>query len=95
DLVTHVVSMGQGGDRNGNLAAAAQQAALQAGGGWVNARTGQPVANPRFGPTGPVDPLTGDPLVQANQFTGTVFGGGRPGTQPTTTTPTPHRAGGP
>src|SRR5262249_28657998 len=66
DLVTHVVSMGQGGDRNGNLAAAAQQAAQQAGGGWVNARTGAPVPNPRQGPNGVVEPLTGDPLAQTH-----------------------------
>ena len=95
DLVTHVVSMGQGGDRNGNLAAAAQQAALQAGGGWVNSRTGAPVANPRMTPTGPVDPLTGDPVVQQAQFlggAGRLFGGGTT-TQPTTPPPT-HRAGG-
>ncbi len=92
DLVTHVVSMGQGGDRNGNLAAAAQQAALQAGGGWVNSRTGAPVPNPRMTPTGPVDPLTGDPVVQQAQFlggAGRLFGGGQPGTPPPT-----HRAGG-
>jgi len=94
DLVTHVVSMGQGGDRNGNLAAAAQQAAQQAGGGWVNARTGAPVPNPRQGPNGMVDPLTGDPVVQANQFgRDTLFGGGQTGT-PQTTPPGTHRAGG-
>jgi len=94
DLVTHVVSMGQGGDRNGNLAAAAQQAAQQAAGGWVNARTGAPVPNPRQGPNGMVDPLTGDPVVQANQFQGAggqLFGGGQTGTP--RTQPQPHGSG--
>src|SRR5262249_5451172 len=95
DLVTHVVAMGQGGDRNGNLAAAAQQAAQQAGGGWVNARTGAPVPNPRQGPNGMVDPLTGDPVVPANQLPAgrPLFGGG--GTQQTTGQQGTHRAGGP
>jgi general secretion pathway protein I len=47
DLVTHVVSLGQGGDRNGNLAAAAQTAATKAAGG------GQLQTNPTTGPNPP------------------------------------------
>ena len=94
DLVTHVVSMGQGGDRNGNLAAAAAQAAQQAAGGFVNARTGAPVANPTPGPNGTmIDPLTGDQAVPANQFRGGLFGGSQTGT-PRPTTPQPHGATG-
>jgi general secretion pathway protein I len=94
DLVTHVVSIGQGGDRNGNLVAAAQQAAQQAAGGWVNARTGAPVPNPIPGPNGMVDPNTGDPVVLANQFgRGGLFGGGQTGT-PRTTPPATHGATG-
>jgi general secretion pathway protein I len=93
DVVTHVVSLGQGGDRNGNLAAAAQAAATQAQGGYVNARTGAPVPNPRPGPNGQmIDPLTGDPAVLRSQFQGgSLFPGGQP-TSPTTPRPTPFRS---
>jgi general secretion pathway protein I len=87
DVVTHVVSLGQGGDRNGNLAAAAQQAAQNALGGLVNARTCAPVQNPRPGPNGQlVDPLTGDPVIPAAQC--------RPGGGPPPNTPPPHGSGG-
>ena len=86
DLVTHVVSMGQGGDRNGNLAAAAAQAAQQAAGGLVSARTGLPCFNPRPGPNGMIDPQTGDQCIPSNQFPrqpvppGQPPGGGHPAT---------------
>ncbi|HME90966.1 MAG TPA: prepilin-type N-terminal cleavage/methylation domain-containing protein [Myxococcaceae bacterium] len=94
DVVTHVVSMGPGGDRNGNLAAAAQQAALQASGGLVNSRTGQPCLNPRPGPGGGmIDPQTGDPCVPANQSgPGGVFGP-TGSTGPTGPQRPPHPAG--
>jgi general secretion pathway protein I len=92
DIVTHVVSLGQGGDRNGNLAAAAASAATSAQGGYVNARTGAPVPTPRPGPNGMIDPLTGDPAVLRSQFqgAGSVFGGGQGGTTtPATGAPRP------
>ncbi len=81
DLVTHVVSFGPGGDRNGNLQAAAAQAALN--NTMVNARTCVPVLNPRQLPNGQmVDPLTGDPVVPQSQCQ--VPPGGRPPFNPTT-----------
>jgi general secretion pathway protein I len=81
DLVTHVVSLGQGGDRNGNLAAAAQNAAANQ---MVNARTCAPVPNPRPGPSGQmVDPLTGDPVIPASQC--------RPGGAPPPSGPPPRQ----
>jgi general secretion pathway protein I len=99
DLVTHVVSLGQGGDRNGNLAAAAQAAATSAMGGYVNAKTGAPVPNPQPGPNGQmIDPTTGDPAVPRSTFTGGLGSGlgtggagtGRPANPPTLF----HKAGG-
>jgi len=100
DLVTHVVSLGQGGDRNGNLAAAAQQAATNAAGGYVNARTGAPVPNPRPGPNGQlVDPLTGDLVVLGSQFQGgargTLFPGGQTTNPAANPNPPVHRSGTP
>ncbi|WP_426750728.1 type IV pilus modification PilV family protein [Myxococcus sp. Y35] len=59
DLVTHVVSLGPGSDRNGGAAAA------QGGGSdnqWVT-QDGRPVANPIPGPNGiMLDPATRQPL---------------------------------
>lgn len=88
DIVTHVVSLGPGGDRNGNLAAAAQAAATSAQGGYVNARTGAPVPNPQPGPNGQMtDPMTGDLAIPRSQFpgAGSVLGGptsGSPASRP-------------
>ncbi|MFZ5445317.1 MAG: type IV pilus modification PilV family protein [Myxococcota bacterium] len=48
DLVTHVVSMGPGSDRNGGAAAAAGQASTS---GWVRP-DGTPARSPRPGPNG-------------------------------------------
>lgn len=90
NLVTHVVSFGPGGDRNGNLAAAAAQAqANTLSGAMVNARTGALVLNPRQGPDGQwIDPQTGDRVVpQQGQLPGS--GGavtpGAPGQNPNAT----------
>lgn len=59
DLVTHIVSLGPGSDRNGGAAAA------QGGGSdnqWVT-QDGRPVANPIPGPNGVMlDPATRQPL---------------------------------
>lgn len=91
DLVTHVVSFGPGGDRNGNLQAAAATAA--ANNTMVNARTCVPVPNPRPGPTGLIDPATGDPVVPLSQCQGGAGGplGGGPPTNPNTSPRLPLR----
>ncbi|WNZ64548.1 prepilin-type N-terminal cleavage/methylation domain-containing protein [Myxococcus sp. MxC21-1] len=64
DLVTHVVSLGPGSDRNGGAAAA------QGGGSdnqWVT-QDGRPVANPIPGPNGVMlDPTTRQPLRRSSE----------------------------
>ncbi len=70
DLVTHVVSLGPGSDRNGGAAAAAGQAAAGATGDqWVRP-DGTPVANPQPAPNGAgmVDPRDNTPLMSAAQY---------------------------
>ncbi len=65
DVVTHVVTMGPGSDRNGGDAASQAAAAAAGGAQWVRADNGQPVPNPRPGPNGTfVDPNDGSPLRQ-------------------------------
>src|SRR5262249_47850031 len=78
DRVTHVVPMGPGGDRNGNLQAAAATAA--ANNTMVNARTGAPVPNPRPGPNGLIDPNTGDQVIPLSQWQQQQQGGALGGT---------------
>jgi general secretion pathway protein I len=76
DLVTHVVSLGPGSDRNGGAAAANGQAAGgPAGEQWVRP-DGTPVANPQPGPNGAgmVDPRDNTPLIPAAQFQGGARG---------------------
>lgn len=69
DLVTHIVSLGPGSDRNGGAAAVAGAPAGAAADVFVDASTGQPVPNPQPGPNGQmVNPATGQPLVTAAQF---------------------------
>ncbi|MBZ4334177.1 prepilin-type N-terminal cleavage/methylation domain-containing protein [Corallococcus coralloides] len=63
DVVTHVVSLGPGGDRNGGFTPNAGSTA-GAENQWVNPRTGQLVDNPIPGPNGQMlDPNTREPLV--------------------------------
>ncbi|MFP2900668.1 prepilin-type N-terminal cleavage/methylation domain-containing protein [Corallococcus sp. 4LFB] len=63
DVVTHVVSLGPGGDRNGGFTPNAGSTA-GAENQWVNPRTGQVVDNPIPGPNGQMlDPTTREPLV--------------------------------
>jgi general secretion pathway protein I len=87
DLVTHVVSPGPGGDRNGARGGAggAASASNPSGEPMVNARTGAPVANPVPGPNGGmVDPASPqDPVIpmamyrqQRGMGVGTNPGGG-------------------
>jgi general secretion pathway protein I len=68
DLVTHVVSLGPGSDRNGGAAAARGQQPPGTSNQWVNPRTGTIVPNPVQGPDGQMrDPATGDILVNREQ----------------------------
>jgi general secretion pathway protein I len=65
DLVTHVVSLGQGSDRNGGAMAAAMAGVTTTTGqvDLVNQNTGAPVPNPQQGPNGPIDPADGAPAI--------------------------------
>ena len=72
DVVTHVVSLGPGSDRNGGAAAAAAAATGQqppeTSNQWVNPATGMIVPNPIPGPNGQMlDPVTRQPLVNRMQ----------------------------
>ncbi|MBX5483821.1 MAG: prepilin-type N-terminal cleavage/methylation domain-containing protein [Myxococcaceae bacterium] len=71
DVVTHVVSMGPGSDRNGG-AGLGNQAADQAAGQsqWVDSVTGVPVPNPvpKPGGGGLVNPQTGNPVIKLDQW---------------------------
>ena len=77
DIVTHVVSLGPGSDRNGGaMAQALAQAgvnpnAAQPGAGqWVRSDNGAPVANPMPSQNGGgmVDPASGVPVITAEQW---------------------------
>jgi general secretion pathway protein I len=68
DLVTHMVSAGQGGDRNGVTVggtSAASTGLTQSQGSWVDQITGAPCVNPTPGQGGTmINPATGNPCVQ-------------------------------
>ncbi|NPD25536.1 MULTISPECIES: type IV pilus modification PilV family protein [Corallococcus] len=87
DVVTHVVSLGPGGDRNGGFTPNAGSTA-GAENQWVNPRTGQVVDNPIPGPNGQMlDPNTREPLVNRkavlDQMNGNTGGGnGNTGVNP-------------
>ncbi|MDP3237574.1 MAG: prepilin-type N-terminal cleavage/methylation domain-containing protein [Myxococcales bacterium] len=69
DLVTHIVSLGPGSDRNGGAAAVAGAPAGAAAEAFVDAMTGQPVANAQPGPNGQmINPATNQPVITAAQF---------------------------
>lgn len=70
DLVTHVVSLGPGSDRNGGAAAAAGLPQAAAGDVWVRPDNGQVVPNPQPSPTGAgmVDPRDGTQLMTQAQY---------------------------
>ena len=61
DLVTHVVSLGPGSDRNGGAAAA--NPALAQATQLVNPNTCAPVASPTQGPNGQTDPADNSTLI--------------------------------
>lgn len=82
DLVTHVVSLGPGSDRNGG-GQFAQNAGTQSdpnlANQWVDPASGRIVSNPVRGPNGQmVDPVTGQPLANRqawlNQMNGVQNG---------------------
>jgi general secretion pathway protein I len=73
DVVTHIVSLGPGSDRNGGAAAAAAAATGQqppeTSNQWVNPATGLIVPNPIQGPNGQMlDPTTRQPLMNRLQW---------------------------
>jgi general secretion pathway protein I len=71
DLVTHVVSLGPGSDRNGGAAFAQNQGQQPPGqdNQWVNPNTGLLVQNPLPGPNGTMlDPATRMPLMRQSEF---------------------------
>jgi general secretion pathway protein I len=90
DIVTHVVSLGPGSDRNGGLAAetlakSGQNAATgnPSSEQWVRMSDCGPVANPVPAPNGSgmIDPASGTPLVTAAQCMA-MKGGAPPGATP-------------
>jgi general secretion pathway protein I len=95
DLVTHMVSAGQGGDRNGTVvngqSAASSGLTQAAQGNWVDQVTGQ-AANCQPGPNGTmINPATQNPCVQGAAG---AAGAGLPGaTGATPTTPAPAMPG--
>lgn len=85
DVVTHVVSLGPGSDRNGGAAAAAAASRgtqpPETSNQWVNPATGQIVPNPIPGPNGQMlDPVTRQPLVNRQQHLDQLNSGQAPNT---------------
>ncbi len=77
DLVTHVVSLGPGSDRNGGAGAGQASAPGAAGGNWVRADNGMPVPNAQPGSNGTmVDPSDNTTVIPAEQFAARNGGGG-------------------
>ena len=79
DLVTHVVSLGPGSDRNGGgqFATNAGRQPEGTSGQWVDPATGRLVQNPAPGPNGGmVDPATGTPLQNRADWLNRMNGGG-------------------
>ncbi len=69
DLVTHMVSLGPGSDRNGGFTPQNGQQPDSYNNAFVNPATGQVVSNPTRGPDGRmVDPQTGQPLVPRPEY---------------------------
>jgi general secretion pathway protein I len=84
-VVTHVVSLGPGSDRNGGAAAAAAASKgiqpPETSNQWVNPATGQIVPNPIPGPNGQMlDPVTRQPLVNRQQHLDQLNSGQAPTT---------------
>jgi general secretion pathway protein I len=82
DVVTHVVSLGPGSDRNGGGSALTSSNGAQNSGGlanqWVNPATGAVVPNPIPGPNGiMLDPATRQPLMNGQDYLNLRNGGGQ------------------
>jgi general secretion pathway protein I len=69
DLVTHMVSLGPGSDRNGGFTPASGTQPSEMSNQWVNPATGFIVQSPVAGPNGQmVDPQTGQPLMKRTDW---------------------------
>ncbi|HZI09266.1 MAG TPA: prepilin-type N-terminal cleavage/methylation domain-containing protein [Myxococcus sp.] len=80
DLVTHVVSLGPGSDRNGGFQPN-QGSTPGAENQWVDPDTGRLVAGPVPGPDGKmIDPATGKALMRRDQWLQNANAGGQQGT---------------
>ena len=79
DVVTHVVSLGPGSDRNGGAANALTSSNGSVANQWVNPSTGAVVPNPIPGPNGlMLDPQTRQPLMNGQDYLNMRNGGGQP-----------------
>jgi general secretion pathway protein I len=79
DVVTHVVSLGPGSDRNGGAANALTSSNGSVANQWVDPRTGAVVPNPIPGPNGlMLDPQTRQPLMNGQDYLNMRNGGGQP-----------------
>jgi general secretion pathway protein I len=76
DLVTHVVSLGPGSDRNGGFQPNNGTQQNDLSNQWVNPSTGFIVQNPVAGPGGMVDPATGQTLMRRSDWLQQRGGGG-------------------
>jgi len=91
DLVTHVVSLGPGSDRNLWSAGAIAATGAPAAGAWVRA-DGRPVTNAVMGPNGSmIDPSDNSPVFPAAQWAGPQ--GAQGGNQMPTNSLNPFGAG--
>jgi general secretion pathway protein I len=82
DLVTHVVSLGPGSDRNGGFQPN-QGSTPGAENQWVDPDNGRLVASPVPGPDGKmIDPATGKTLMRRDQWLQNANAGGQQGTVP-------------
>jgi general secretion pathway protein I len=68
DVVTHVVSLGPGSDRNGGFQPNNGTQPDSMSNQWVNPSTGFIVQNPVAGPSGMVDPATGQTLMRRSDW---------------------------
>jgi general secretion pathway protein I len=76
DVVTHVVSLGPGSDRNGGFQPNNGMQPGDMANQWVNPSTGFIVQNPVAGPGGMVDPATGQTLMRRSDWLQQRGGGG-------------------
>jgi general secretion pathway protein I len=69
DVVTHMVSLGPGSDRNGGAASVAGQQPAEMANMWVDPASGQIVPNPIDGPNGQkLHPETNQPLMNRMEW---------------------------